>query len=96
MIKHYVLFKLEDNSDQKLEKAKEILMSMKGNFKKVKDIFVGCDFLKSERSFDISLEVILENKDELDAYQNDPYHVNVVKKYMHSVAIKSVALDCML
>ena len=42
---------------------------------------------------DIILEVILDDFKALDEYQVDPYHVEVVKKHMHAVAEKSIAMD---
>lgn len=93
MIKHVVCFKLIDNSYEKKIKAKEVLLSMIGNVYMALDIKVGIDFLESARSFDVILEVILASKEKLDEYQNDPYHCNVVKKYMHSVVEKSISID---
>ena len=93
MIKHVVCFKLKDNSIENCEKAKEILLSMKGNVPLIRDISVGIDFLHSERSYDIILEVILDDADALEAYQNDPYHCSVVKTHMHAVRKSSVAID---
>ena len=91
MIKHIVCFKLKEG--ESVDKAIEVLSSMKGNVSLIKDMEVGKDFLKSPRSFDIILQVVLESKDALDAYQNDEYHCNVVKKHMHAVVEKSVAVD---
>lgn len=93
MIKHVVCFKLKDNSIESKIKTKEVLLSMKGKVEQIKDIHVGIDFLGSERSFDIILEVILSSKDMLDAYQAHPYHCDVVKTYMHAVRTDSVAVD---
>lgn len=93
MIKHIVCFKLKDNSLEKNQKAKEILMSMEKNVPLIKKINVGIDFLSSVRSFDIILEVTLNSKEDLSLYQNDEYHCNVVKKYMHEVTEKSIAVD---
>lgn len=93
MIKHVVCFKLKNNSLAEKEKAKEVLLSMKGNVPLLKDIQVGIDFLGSPRSYDVILEVILENKEALEEYQNDPYHCSVVKKHMHEVREASVAID---
>ena len=39
------------------------------------------------------LVVTLEDAAALEAYQNDPYHVNVVKKHMHAVREASIAVD---
>lgn len=93
MIKHIVCFKLKDNSQSEKDEAKKILLSMKENVPTVKDIEVGCDFLSSPRSYDIILQVWLESREMLDVYQNDPYHVGVVKEHMHRVCEKSVAVD---
>lgn len=93
MIKHIVCFKLKDNSLAECEKARDVLMSMKGNVPELRDIAVGIDFLHSERSYDLILEVILEDAAALESYQNDPYHCSVVKKHMHAVRESCVAVD---
>lgn len=93
MIKHIVCFKLKDNSPEECNKAAEILRSMKGKVDLIRDIEVGVDFLHSERSYDIILQVVLDNAEALEKYQNDEYHCNVVKKYMHAVRESSVAID---
>jgi len=93
MIKHVVCFKLKDNSEVVCEKTKDVLLSMKTNVKYVKDIEVGIDFLHSPRSYDIHLTVLLENKEALDLYQDDPYHADVVKQYMNGVSETSITVD---
>lgn len=93
MIKHIVCFKLKNNSTEECEKAKEILLSMQGKVPELRGITVGVDFLHSERSYDLILEVLLDNAAALESYQNDPYHCSVVKKHMHSVRESSVAVD---
>lgn len=93
MIKHIVCFKLKDNSDEICRKTADILLSMKGKVPQIIDIEVGVDFLHSSRSYDIILQVTLGSRDKLDEYQNDPYHCDVVKTYMHSVMESSVAID---
>ncbi len=91
MIKHIVCFKLKEGTD--VEKTKEILLSMKGKVPEIKDIEVGVDFLHSERSYDIILQITLENEAALNDYQNDEYHCSVVKKHMHAVRTGSIAVD---
>ena len=93
MIKHILCFKLKDNSPEECNKAAEILRSMEGKVDLIRDIEVGVDFLHSERSYDIILQVVLDNAEALEKYQNDEYHCNVVKKYMHAVRESSVAID---
>ena len=93
MVKHIVCFKLKDGSEENCKKAQEVLMSMKGNVPLLKDIDVHIDMLHSARSYDVMLEVVLDSWADLDAYQNDPYHCNVVKKHMHAVRESSIAMD---
>lgn len=90
MIKHVVCFKLKEGESK--EKAKEVLLSMKDNVPLIRSIEVGIDELKSERSFDVILEVLLDDGT-LDKYQKDEYHCLVVKKHMHAVTEKSVSID---
>ncbi len=93
MIKHIVCFKLNDSSEEQKQAAKDILLSMNGNVPQIRSIEVGTDFLCSPRSYDVILQVTLDDRDALDAYQQDPYHCEVVKAYMHKNAANSVALD---
>lgn len=93
MIKHIVCFKFKDNSEENCLKAKEILLSMQGNVPQIRGIEVGVDFLHSERSYDIILQVLLDDEKALEDYQNDAYHCSVVKPHMHSVREASVAVD---
>ena len=93
MVKHIVCFKLANPTEVLLKETKDILLSMDGNVPLVKEIEVGVDFLKSERSYDIILQVLLEDEAALDAYQKDAYHCDVVKKHMHAVAESSIAID---
>ena len=92
MIKHIVCYKFREPTKENLEKARSLLLSMTGKVKGVKDIIVGFDFLHSERSYDLVLEVILEDN-KLQDYQNDPYHIKNVKSFMHQMKEKSVSVD---
>ena len=93
MLKHIVCFKLKDNSLENCEKARDVLLSMQGNVELLRDIRVGIDVLHSERSYDLILEVVLDDEAALAVYQQHPYHVQVVKKHMHAVRETSVAID---
>lgn len=91
MIKHIVCFKLK--AGESAEKAAGILRSMNGKVPEIIDMEVGVDFLKSERSYDVILQVLLKDEKALDRYQNDAYHCSVVKAYMHNARESSVAVD---
>ncbi len=93
MIKHIVCFKLKDNSEESCKKAAGVFQSMQGRVPQLRSIQVGIDFLHSPRSYDIILETTFDSKEDLEAYQNDPYHCETVKKYIHSVQETSIAVD---
>ena len=93
MIKHIVCFKLGDNSEEKKQEAKAVLLGMQGNVPSALKIEVGTDFLGSARSFDVILQVTIADRETLDVYQNDPYHCSVVKKHMRAVRESSGAVD---
>lgn len=93
MIKHIVCFKLANPTEELLNKTRDILLSMKGNVPTLKNIEVGVDFLHSQRSYDVILQVWLDSREDLDAYQKDEYHCSVVKTHMHAVASSSIAID---
>ncbi|MGN1096306.1 MAG: Dabb family protein [Christensenellales bacterium] len=93
MIKHVVCFKLKDKTEENMQNAISTLLSMKDNVPTVREIEVHRDFLESPRSYDIMLEVTLDDKETLDVYQNDAYHCSVVKELMHRISEKSVSID---
>ena len=93
MVKHIVCFMLKDKSEESCRKAQEVLLSMKDHVALLRDIQVGVDFLHYDRSCDVVLEVVVDDREALEAYQNHPYHVNVVKKHMHAVRESSVSAD---
>ncbi|MFA6948595.1 MAG: Dabb family protein [Eubacteriales bacterium] len=93
MLKHIVCFKLANPTDAEKLRAREILLSMIGNVPTLRAIEVGCDFLGSPRSYDVILQVTLDDKAALEEYQNDPYHCLVVKTHMHAAAAASIAVD---
>ena len=95
-MKHVVCFKLKEPNEEILNKTKDLLLTMKENISVVEDVQVGLDFLHSERSFDILLEVTLNSKEDLDTYQFSDYHVNVILKHMKAIVEKSIAVDYIL
>ncbi len=92
MITHIVLFKLNDNSTESIEKARDILMGMKGKIRELKDIEVGIDVTHSNRSYDLALITKFDSVEDLEAYQVHPVHVNVAE-YIVSVRASTVTVD---
>jgi len=93
MVKHIVCFKLAEPTEEAMNRAREVLLSMIGNVPTIREIEVGLDFLRSPRSYDIHLSVLLDDREALTEYANDPYHCKVVKTHMHAVTEKSVSID---
>ncbi|MFB5673308.1 Dabb family protein [Paenibacillus terreus] len=92
MIKHIVFFKLKDRSPESVEHTASVLRSMNGKIKEVLSLEVGVDVIRSERSFDISLTVVLENLQDLQAYQVHPVHQEIIQ-HINEVKDVSFAVD---
>jgi len=75
MITHIVLFKFGAASDA--TEAVRLLLSMKGRVPSLVDVEAGLDVTKSARSFDVGLITRHRTRDDLDAYQKDPVHLEV-------------------
>jgi hypothetical protein len=85
MVKHVLFVKLKENTPENCQKLKELFLSMKDEIDFIRDIAVGIDYLHSERSYDVVLELVVDSPEALEAYQVHPYHANVVKPYVLSV-----------
>lgn len=92
MITHIVLFKLKDNSKESIEKAQNILRGMEGRIPELKDIEVGVDITRSDRSYDLALITKFDSVKDLDAYQTHPIHVKV-SEYILSVRESTITVD---
>ncbi len=92
MIKHIVLFKLKDNSKENKKLLQQKLMQMKDEIWVLKNIEVGINFLDSPRAYDIALLTDFETKEDLDIYQEHPYHVEI-KEFIKEVTIDSKVVD---
>lgn len=93
MIVHIVLFKLKEATAENVEKAKERLLSMDGKVEMLRQLEVGVDLIRSERSADVALYTKFDSLEDLQAYQVHPYHANEVAAYMRGVCSSVVAAD---
>ncbi len=78
MFHHVVLFKLEDNSEANLQKARTLLQAMAGNIAVLKELEVGVNILTSDRSYDLYLKASFLTEEDYQSYQSHPYHVDRV------------------
>lgn len=93
MFTHIVFFKLKEPTTENIEKARNILEGMRGNIPQLKELEVGVDVVRSERSFDVSITTRFDSREDMDEYQVHPYHVNEVIKNLRPMLEKSAAID---
>jgi len=93
MFTHVVFFKLNDVTEGNVRKVASILEAIRGKIFEVKQIEVGIDLLHTDRSYDLSLITKFNSKEDMDAYQVHPYHVNEVLKYIKPMIKASVVVD---
>lgn len=93
MFTHIVFFKLKEPTTENIEKAKNILEGMRENIPQLKELEVGVDVVRSERSFDVSIITRFDSHEDMDEYQVHPYHVNEVIKNLKPMLERSAAID---
>ncbi len=91
MVKHIVFFKLPETFTQK-DFLIEKLQNLKNDIDLIKGLEVGINFANSDRAFDISLTVILPNKEALQEYAVHPKHLPVVE-FIKSNNIETKVVD---
>ena len=74
MVKHIVMFKLTDKNSVTIEKVVSTLKGMTNRIESLKNLEVGVDYINSERSYDIVLTALFDDKQGLEIYSNHPIH----------------------
>ncbi|PIP71926.1 MAG: stress responsive protein [Nitrospinae bacterium CG22_combo_CG10-13_8_21_14_all_47_10] len=92
MVKHIVMFKLTEKNQHNMNEAIVALNSLRGNIESLKSLEIGTDFLCSERSYDIVLTAIFDNREGLKIYADHENHLPVVDK-MRSLCSSSIVVD---
>ena len=92
MIRHIVMFKIKDEFRGEIPQLVKNFQGMKGRIEGMLELEAGQDILHSERSYDLALITLFEDRAAFDAYQAHPVHLPV-KKRMHEVRSASVACD---
>ena len=93
MFTHIVLFKAIEPTKENLEFLKNTFLSMNGNIKELKELEVGVDVVRSDRSFDIGIITRFDSKEDYLAYDVDEFHVEKVKKVIGPYIECSKTLD---
>ena len=92
MIRHIVMFIIKDEFKDEIPQLVKNFQGMKGRIEGMVDLEAGQDILHSERSYDLALITVFQDRAAFDAYQTHPVHLPV-KKRMHEVRSASVACD---
>ena len=93
MITHIVFFKLADPTSDALATALEKLLSMRGRIPRLRHLEAGIDVIRSGRSYDIALVTRFDSLDDLQIYQDHPYHAGEVAPLMKSLCSSVMAVD---
>ena len=91
MIKHIVFFKLPENFTQK-DLFIDKLNSLKDQINFIRGLEVGINFAQSDRAFDLSITVILDDKDALNSYATHENHIPVVE-FIKNNGIETKVVD---
>ncbi len=92
MIVHVVLFKLKDGSPGNVAETRKVLEGLRGRIPGLRELEVGADVLRTERSFDLALTATFDSLEDLQAYQVHPAHLEVIA-YIAGVRESVVAVD---
>ncbi len=68
MIKHIVMYKLKNSTEENCKAMVDKFMSMQGKIDILKSVVAGTDFVKSSRSFDVVLECVFDSRQDMEAY----------------------------
>lgn len=79
MITNHLLIKLKERNTENAEKAKSMLLSMKGKIDVLRDIQVEIDIRHGEASYDLLLITQFSSMEDMEAYLSHPVHVEVSK-----------------
>ena len=93
MFTHIVLFKLKESTKENLAFLEETLLSMNGNIKELKQLEVGIDVIRSDRSYDMGIITRFDSKEDCLAYDINEFHVEKVKKVIGPYLEGSKTLD---
>ncbi len=92
MIKHIVFFKLSDEGKKQQDEIVVKLNNLKNEIDFIRGLEVGINFAQEDRAFDVSLTVVLDNKEALNAYAVHEKHILVVN-FIKALAVESKVVD---
>ena len=90
MIRHIVMFRLQDKADA--EAAVAQLRSMDGKIESLRSIEAGINVVDAERNYDVAIHTTFDDRAGLDEYAVHPEHQPVIQ-WMRAHTTGSVAID---
>lgn len=92
MLRHVVLYKLNDGRGENAKHMVELFLSMRGKVAGLVQLDAGVNEVDSERAYDVALECLFTNRAALEAYKECSVHL-AVKEFVHSVITQSHSVD---
>lgn len=80
MVRHNVLIKLQDPSEENIAALSELMLSAKENIPSVKDACIRRDILHTPVSFDLMFTITFDDPDGLRQFIGHPYHTENIQK----------------
>lgn len=80
MIKHIVLVKMKDPTEENVTLLSNIMLSVKDHIEFIKDAKIQRDFMQTPVSFDLMLIIEMESQDNLIQFISHPYHTDYMQK----------------
>jgi len=97
VIRHIVCWKFQERAggasrEENLQKAREMLLGLRGTIAEIRSLEVGIDVVQGARSWDIALVGTFASREDLAAYQNHPAHLEVVA-FLRAVQSERCSVD---
>ncbi len=92
MVKHIVMFKLKERTQENLDRAVASLKTLEGNIETLRSIEIGLDFKHSERSYDLVITTVFDDQAGLEVYATHPNHLPVIQT-IRELTSGSVVVD---
>ena len=93
MFTHIVLFKAKEPTNENLKFLEKTFLSMNGKIKELKQLEVGVDVIRSDRSYDVAIITRFDSKEDYLAYDVNEFHVEKVKKVIGPYIEASKTID---
>ncbi len=93
MFRHIVLYRLGTAHKEKAALLCQRFRSMKEKIPQIVEIEAGTDTERTPRSFDLSLSILFQNREDYLQYRKHPYHQEEIAPVVHSITETSVSCD---